>query len=194
MRNFIARDEFISSHKTDEKHFTRDRVWDFSTAFFFICNMLNKRAQTEIDSFLSRLYDIPEEMRQVSASAFTQCRDKMRFTAFSGANSGLVRHFYGNYDYQKYYGLRLVAVDGSVYTLPKTKALVEEFGDNVLSENGKWVKAQVSFAADVLNNTCIDAQIGPYIQAEGEQALSHLHKLGDGNLYLLTVAISVGPS
>ncbi len=146
--------------------------------------MLNKRAQTEIDAFFSKLYQLPEEIRQVSSSAFTQCREKIAYSAFASATWALVQHFYNNYTYKKYYGLRLVAIDGSVYTLPKTVDMIKEFGENVLSESGKFIKAQVSFATDVLNNICVDAAIDPYKQGEGEQALGHLSKLGKNNLYI----------
>ncbi len=184
MLNFIENDEFILTNKTDPKYFTRDRFWDFKTAFLFICSMLNKRTQTEIDAFFSKIYQIPEEIRQVTTSAFTQCREKIKFSAFADASSALVSYFYSNYHFKKYYGFRLIAIDGSVYTLPKTKKMIAEFGENVLSESGKWIKAQVSFAADVLNNICADAVIGPYKQSEGEQALALMDKLGENNLYL----------
>jgi len=146
--------------------------------------MLNKRAQTEIDAFFAQLYQTPEEIRQVTSSAFTQCRNKIRYSAFSAACWALVQYFYNNFNFKKYYGLRLIAIDGSVYTLPKTKETIKVFGENALTESGKWIKAQVSFAADVLNNICVDAAIGPYKESEARQALGHLSKLGRNNLYL----------
>ena len=146
--------------------------------------MLNKRAQTEIDDFFAKLHEVPTETRQVTSSAFTQCRDKIKYSAFSSTCWALVQNFYNNYNFKKYYGFRLIAIDGSVYTLPKTEDMIKEFGKNVLSENGKWIKAQVSFAADVLNNICVDAAIGPYKESEGKQALGHMSKLGENNLYL----------
>lgn len=146
--------------------------------------MLNKRTQTEIDLFFAKLYRTPEEIRQVTSSAFTQCRKKISSSAFSSTCWALVHFFYSNYNFKKYHGLRLIAIDGSVYTLPRTEELINEFGENVLSESRKWIKAQVSFAADVLNNICVDAAIGPYKESEGKQALVHLSKLGKNNLYI----------
>jgi hypothetical protein len=146
--------------------------------------MLNKRTQTEIDSFFSKLFTIPEEVRKVSSSAFTQCRSKIKHSAFSFVFEALNDYFYVNYNYRKYHGFRLIAIDGSVYSLPKTKKMVKEFGENVLSDSGKWVKAQVSFAADVLNNICVGAVIGAYKESEHMQALRIINKLGNGNLYL----------
>ena len=184
MVNFIEDKDFVQKHKTSEKCFTRDRVWTFKTTFLFICSMLGKRVQTEIDSFFSKLYDVPEEIRHVTASAFTQCREKVSYSAFREACWYLVETFYSQYSFKRYYGFRLVAIDGSVYTVPKTEAMIEEFGENVLSQSGKWLKAQVSFAVDVLNNICLDAEIGPYKKGETTQALSHLYKLGKNNLYI----------
>jgi hypothetical protein len=146
--------------------------------------MLNKRVQSEIDSFFSKLDKVPEEIRQATASSFTQGRAKISFTAFADVAEKLSNFFYTNFNYKKYNGYRLIAIDGSVYTLPRTKETIAEFGENVLSGNRKWIKAQVSFAADVLNNICVAATIGPYKQAESHQALALMGKLGKSNLYL----------
>lgn len=146
--------------------------------------MLNKRVQSEIDAFLSKLHKVPEEIRQATASSFTQRRAKILFAAFADVADELANYFYSNFNYKKYYGYRLIAIDGSVYTLPRTMETIAEFGENVLSGSRKWIKAQVSFAADVLNNICAAATIGPYKQAEGLQALALMGKLGKGNLYL----------
>ncbi len=184
MIKLIENDEFISCHKTLPKFFTRNRKWDFQTTFLFICSLLNKRAQTEVDGFFSKLHHIPEEIRLATSSSFTQCRAKIKYTAFKDALEQLNHFFYDNYNFKKYYGYRLIAIDGSVFTLPRTKEMIEGFGENVLSDNRKWIKAQVSFAADVLNNICLGAEIGPYKQFEGQQAWGFFKQFGDNNLYL----------
>ena len=146
--------------------------------------MPNNRVESELDTFFCELKNLPKQISSVTSSAFTQYRGKLGFSAFTTVLEALVQHFYRHYSYTKYHGLRLVAIDGTVLTLPKNKATIKEFGDNVLSKNGKWIKAQVSFAADVLNNICLDAVIGAYKVAETSQALAHLQKLGSNNLYL----------
>lgn len=146
--------------------------------------MLNKRCQTEVDNFLSRVFEVPAGRRIATASAFSQCRDKISFTAFKQAIDLMTRFFYSNFKYETYYGYRLVAVDGSIYTLPKTNETIADFGDNILSPNGKWVKSKVSFATDVLNNICIKATMGAYKDSERVHAESFIKALGDNNLYL----------
>lgn len=164
--------------------FIRQRVWGFKETFLFICRMLNKRVQSEIDYYLSELNNIPEEIRQATASSFTQSRAKIKFTAFMELMQKIVEYYYDNHDFNRYHGYRIIAIDGSIFTLPKTNELVEEFGENVLSTTGKWIKAQVSFAVDVLNNICVAAEIGAYKAAEKDQASQLFKKLGKGNLYL----------
>jgi len=146
--------------------------------------MLNKRVQTEIDTFYSKIFNLPDAIRKVSASAFTQCRDKILFTAFLDVHRNLISYYYKHFRINKFHGYRLIAIDGSTFTLPKTKDMITEFGENVLSEHGKWLKAKVSFAADVLNNICVEAQIGAYKSSETAQAKDLINQLGNNNLYL----------
>lgn len=146
--------------------------------------MLNKRTQTEIDTFFFKKHNLPEEFRASTTSAFSQCRNKMKYTAFKEIFENLVLHYYQDYATKKYYGYRLIGIDGTVLTIPRNKETIEEFGENVLSSSRTWVKAQVSFATDVINNICLDAVIGAYKESEQKQAQSHLSKLGGDNLYL----------
>ena len=146
--------------------------------------MLNKRTQSEIDTFFFEKHNIPKELRAVTSSAFTQCRDKMKYTAFEDVFQMLVSHFYQEFDFKTYYGYRLVAIDGTVLTVPRNEETIEEFGENCLSNHKTWLKAQASFATDVLNNICLDAEIGKYVESEQNMALSHTSRLGENNLYI----------
>lgn len=146
--------------------------------------MLGKRIQSEIDSFFSNIFDVSASVRQSSSSAFTQCRDKINFTAFVFIFRELVCYYYTHFSFKRYYGYRLIAVDGSVFSLPRTEELINEFGDNLLSNSKKWIKAQVSFATDVLNNICVDAELSRYTESERDQAIRLISRLGKGNFYL----------
>lgn len=184
MSQFLENEEFIFAHKTSPTDFIRKRTWGFKNTFLFICSMLNKRVQSEIDFFFSEINQVPKEIRQATSSSFTQSRAKINFRAFKDGFQQLVGYYYKNYHFKRYYGYRLIAIDGSVFTLPNTKEMVEEFGKNVLSNTGKWIKAQVSFAVDVLNNICIGAEIGAYKAAEKDQASLLFKEMGENNLYL----------
>ncbi len=128
--------------------------------------------------------EIPEEVRVVTSSSFTQVRDKIKFDAFKEVATKLCDFYYTSFSYKTFHGLRLVAIDGSVFTLPRNKQTIEEFGENVLSDNRKWIKSQVCFASDVINNICLEASISAYKTDERSLAIQHFSKLGKNNLYL----------
>lgn len=180
----VRSEQFINEYKIGAESFTRDRVWTFDTAFFFIASFLNKRVQTEIDCFLSELKQIPKERRIATSSSFTRIRDKISCEAFRAALLRLVSHYYKNYKAKRYCGMRLIAIDGTIATAPINKETIECFGENVLSKKGKWVNTQVSFATDVLSNICVDAEIAEYKANERSLAAGHLPRLGSGNLLL----------
>ena len=96
-----------------------------------------------------------------------------------------MEHFYDNFfNIRTFHGFRLVAIDGSVFTLHRNTETIEAFGENVLSNAKSWVKAQISFATDVLNNICLDATINPYKTDERELAKTHLNWLNGNDLFL----------
>jgi len=142
------------------------------------------RLQTAIDRYLKEALDVPHDKRLATSSSFVQARAKLSHMAFVEANVLSVNYFYDKLNTTSYNGYRLIAIDGTVLTVPKTSNNVKEFGKNVLSTNAKWLKAQVSFATDILNNICIDAQIGAYKESERDMAVQQINKLGPGNLYL----------
>lgn len=86
----------------------------------------------------------------------------------------LVQKYYNEFCYQKFYGYRILAIDGSVYTLPATPETIKHFGDNVLSNRKEWIKAQVSHLADVINNVVIDHAVQAYKASERSMAADHL--------------------
>ena len=121
---------------------------------------------------------MPNDIRKVTSSAFTQCREKISFQAFYQALQRLNTFYLSSQNkLSTYHGKLLVAIDGTVLTVPKNKDTLAFFGDNVLSESGKWLKAQVSFACAVDSMLCLDAQIGAYKESEKNQALSILKNL-----------------
>ena len=145
---------------------------------------MTKRAQTELDSFFSQLYQLPKDIRSVTGSAFTQCREKISFQAFYQALLKLNRFYLSHNKLSTYHGKLLVAIDGTVLTVPKNKNTLAYFGDNVLSKSGKWLKAQVSFACAVDSMLCLDAQIDAYKESEKNQAFKLFKNLPKNCLLL----------
>jgi len=95
-----------------------------------IQNVLN---ETEV--YLSNIFD--EDLDTVTKGAYTQARANIKHTAFIELERDVRDKFYAEYDYKTFKGYRLLAVDGSMVTLPNNKEMQEEFGTIKVSNQYK---------------------------------------------------------
>lgn len=115
---------------------------------------------------------LPE--KYVSQSAFSQARNKIKPEAFIELRDDCVNHFYKNYDYKKWNDLRLLAIDGSEVSLPKTEETINKFNEYTTNFMRKTiVMARVSKVYDVLNKITIDALL--VNRKIGEHTLANQH-------------------
>ena len=146
-----------------------------------------KSLQLVLNEFFSKLCNA---LDTVSASAFTQARSKLAYTAFIELNEkGIVESMYADNDYKSYLGHRLLAIDGSKIIVPDTPELRAEFGTvRVVNQNpqtiGYYCGAMISVCYDVLNRICLDGQIAPLKSYEVTVALKHLPGLQPNDVLL----------
>lgn len=121
------------------------------------------------------------EEKPVTASAYSQARSKVKHTAFIELNKeAVVETLYSDDDYQKYWGFRVLAVDGSKIMLPTNKMTIGEFGSikwtngNTLEEQGEHAYALASVLYDVLNRVAVDATLAEAKAYEVNLAIGHL--------------------
>lgn len=132
------------------------------------------------------------EQPPVTASAYSQARYKLKHTAFIELNeAAVVQTQYGDGDYLRFWGLRVLAVDGSRITLPDNPAMREEFG-TIAWTNGKTADlqgerpyAQASVLYDVLNRVALDATLGQAKAYEIDLAIAHLSHTRAGDLLIM---------
>ncbi|BCG65167.1 MAG: transposase, IS4 family [Methyloprofundus sp.] len=136
-----------------------------------------KSVQNVVNEAMSWL-DLPP----VTASAYSQARYKLKHTAFIELNqTAIVETVYGgDGDYHKFWGFRVLAIDGSKVVLPNTEDVREEFG-TISYSNGKDSEiigqhpyALASVLYDVLNRVAIDARLGRARAYEIDLAVEHL--------------------
>lgn len=128
----------------------------------------------------------------VTDSAYSQARYKLKHTAFIELNqSAVVETLYGDGDYLKFWGFRVLSVDGSKIVLPDTEAVRREFG-TVAWTNGKTAEIQgerpyalASVLYDVLNRVALDAVLGKAKAYEIDLAVGHLAATKPGDLLLM---------
>lgn len=125
----------------------------------------------------------------VSASALSQARYKLKHTAFIELNrTAIVDTLYRDDDYHRFWGFRVLAVDGSKLVLPNNEAICKEFG-TIAWSNGKTSEIQgerpyalASVLYDVLNRVALDATLGEARAYEIDLAVGHLSHTRAGDL------------
>lgn len=164
--------------------FTRKSFFSLKRLIVFIM-MFKTSYQREINTFSRKIYGGDYNIRSVTAGALTQARAKLNPWAFQRLSEVALNTFYGEAPYSKWNGHRLVAVDGSVLSLPSSPSIAEEFGKEGNNQNDKLKSmARCSLLYDVLNCVTIDAQIGEYRTSEKALFEQSLKKLTPGDVLL----------
>lgn len=141
--------------------------------------------QTELDNFFKILHHKELPSNEVTKSAFSQARKKLGYQAFEELNHDQVEFFYSNFEYEKWHGYRLIAIDGSTCRLPMSEKIIDEFGVADTSETGTpIILAKLSQAYDMLNHIVVDASLDNYRTGEHELAEQHIGHLQKGDLLL----------
>jgi hypothetical protein len=149
----------------NKKDFTRERKLPFSKVLLTIVRKSVKSIQNvlnETQKHLSNLLD--EDLETISKSAYSQARDKLNYKAFEELANDASDMFYKDDEYKTFKGFRLLAIDGSMVTLPNNEDIKKEFcTTNVINQykekSKKIVQARVSVLYDVLNNIVLDSVI-----------------------------------
>ena len=166
--------EFQNKHKIGEHSFTRDRKLGFDKIMTMMIKKSNKSLQNSIND---TQLDLGEDAT-ISNSAYTQARAKLNYTAFEEFAQLARDLFYEDGEYETYKGFRLLAIDGSVTTLPNTNDVKKEFNPMKvkcqIKEFQKDVsQAKISCLFDVLNNIAIDASITNKNKSEDNDLIAY---------------------
>jgi hypothetical protein len=185
LKTLIESKDFLERHRRHENDFTRKRSLPFVIVIFTLINMLKRALQDELDEIFRLFSGVEVAQRQVTKSAFTQARQKLKHTAFIELNQTQVKHFYEQFESQRWHGRRLLGIDGSLVDVPNTAANREAFGSWGSRHGTQTAKARISQLFDVLNDITLDGLIAP--KAEGERLLAqrHLCSVQPGDLLLL---------
>lgn len=153
----------MNKHKVTINAFSRQRKLTFFTTMVLILRKSVKSLQLSLNEFFSST----ENIRTVTASAFSQARNKLSYTAFTELNNDIVKLYYKEKqdNIKTYKGYRLVGFDGCKITVPDNYETEEEFGWRAVGNNygknsGRCIRTTYEASYDVLNNIAIDGILG----------------------------------
>ena len=165
---------FKNLHRWEKEYFTRARSLPFAITMILVLRNSVKSLQNVVNEALISL-----DKNTVTASAYSQARYKLKHTAFIALNQkAIIETMYGDEDYQKFWGFRILAVDGSKIVLPDNEEVCDEFGTMKWTHKsgikGKKPYATASVLYDVFNRVSLDATLGRADAYEVDLAIAHL--------------------
>lgn len=119
-------------------------------------------------------------LSSISQSAFSQRRVQLKHTAFIELNQkAVVEVKYGDDEFKRYKGMRVLGIDGSKILLPNTVDVINTFGCIRYSNDhpevqGAHAYGLASVMYDVLNRIALDSQLGTARAYEVDLAREHL--------------------
>ena len=152
-------------------------------------NLVRKSLQMELHIFKEiltklgigkRLYD------NITKSAFVQNRIKVSPKVFKFLVDSMNQEFYTDNDerLKTWNGGRILAIDGSPYTLPYSKELIKKYGITQNQFETGVVQARVSVLYDIENKMFLDGLLVPMEIGEREVAVNHLNYCNQNDLII----------
>ena len=161
---------FKKAHRREERDFSRMRKLSFAAIIFIMINYKTKSNDLSVYNFLEDIMD--EE--SVTRTAYEAARDKIKSSAFKELYDDSKSVSFSLENPETFHGYRVSAIDGTTVLLPKSKELLEKYGESTPVE-GK-IYARISFCADVLNGVILDGEIEKFSIGERTLAMRHIQQ------------------
>ena len=171
--------------------FTRLRSLPFAVVLTMVLRKSVKSLQCIVNETMHGLC-----LEEVTASAYSQARYKLKHTAFIELNQkAIIDVLYQDEDFKKFWGKRILAIDGSKIRLPNTQEICDTFGTIAYSQGldsdvqGEHPYALGSVLFDVLNRVAIAATLAPANAYEVDLAIAHLAHTQRDDLLLMEALV-----
>lgn len=162
---------FMCQSRSKTTYFTRSGKISFQSLLLFMLNYTKKSLQLELDGFCKMIKE-----PNITKQAFSKARLKVLPIAFIKLADNITEWFYGDDDFKKFKGYRLMAIDGSVLKLNNSEILRKEFG-YVENQRVKFAQAQASCIYDIENKMIVTSKIAHYRKSEQDLAVELIEKL-----------------
>ena len=175
LRQRIVSEAFQTRHRMTAESFTRERKIGFVVMLLSILRKSVKSLQNVLNEISLEL-----NLALVTASAYSQRRAQLNYSAFIELNRELIIPFSVAQGPRTYKGLRILAGDGSKIRLPEHATIRERFGaiatcsGQDATVTGDYPCGQAYVLHDVLNKIVIEAQLAPASAYEVELAIQSL--------------------
>ena len=166
-------------YKSNDKVFVRKRKMEFTDFVWYLIMQKGRTTSMELDEYLKNkngTYEI-----SISKQAFSKQRRNLKPQIFIDIYKDYLIDFYHNYpeEINTFKGYNVCAIDGSLFEIPNTKELREEYKTQKNSSGDREsARARVSGIYDVENGFMIDALIKDCGNGEKELAKKNIENAG----------------
>jgi len=170
-------------HRNTPKDFTRSCKFTLPNLIELILNFSNRSLQTELNQYFKTKQQRKVARQYATDGGFVKARKKFSASAFVELLQVATQAFYQEAKIQAWYGFRVLAVDGSKYSLPNTPEIIETFGGQ---DNQFGIKPMAlgSCLYDVYQGLVLDAKLAHYSSSERDLAFTHLQQTSANDLIL----------
>lgn len=164
-----------SNYKNSINAFVRNRKMNFTDYVWYLTMQKGRTTSMELDEYLKNkngTYEI-----SISKQAFSKQRQNLNPQIFIDIYKSYLFNYYNNYqdEVRKYKGYYVCAIDGSLFEIPNTEELREEYKTQKNSSgNRESARARVSGIYDVENGFMLDALIKDCGEGEKELAKKNI--------------------
>lgn len=131
----------------------------------FLLSSFGGALQRELDGFFAAVAGHSALVRQVTKSALSQARKKLKASVFEALNGLLIAHAQGAGG-ERWRGFRLVAADSTTLRLPDRPALWQAFGQNSDSAGAPYCLARALGLYAVGSRLMLAARLGAFARDE----------------------------
>lgn len=175
---------FCSRHKRKANDLTRKRCFTFAMIFI----VLLRKSVKSLQIVLNELFMQGRMTKIVTASGYTQARQKLKHTAFIELNEGIIDLYY-TAPHKRWMGYRCFGVDGSTLILPNSPEIKEKFGtvtvkNQCKEKDYKYTCATYECCYDVLNRIAFKNTVAPGITYEANLATQMLTDMKEDDLMI----------
>lgn len=162
-------------YKSNDKVFIRKRKMEFTDFVWYLIMQKGRTTSMELDEYLKNKNGTYEV--SISKQAFSKQRQNLKPQIFIDIYKDYLIDFYNNYpkEVKTFKGYNVCAIDGSLFEIPNTKELREEYKTQKNSSgNRESARARVSGIYDVENGFMLDALIKDCVEGEKELAKKNI--------------------
>ena len=180
----MASVEVITRFRVQATDFTRQRVLSWQTVVVLMLSGHKMSLQNAVTKFFCALGQV---WRVVTASAYSQARQKVQPAVFVHLNAVACEEYYTRYgadhEVELWHGQRVLGVDGSYLNLPDTEETRRRFSVQTNQhEGGEQVQALASVLYDLRNDLGLSAALGPKQAEKNWVFAQHLGVLQAGDV------------